>query len=152
MNVTIFCSCGCGRTLRGRPTQALARSESLATFAITTFSKEKPKRSAAAVPSLPGKTKSKRDQSSFRLFWMGEPDRKMRCGVCSCLQTCSTTEKEERNESDMREQGRCESRFGRTLMYAMVFVVQPRRVHHESPCRREAGRQRSTWRLLATSF
>lgn len=28
-----------------------------------------------SVPSFPGNTKSKRDQSSFRLFCMGEPER-----------------------------------------------------------------------------
>lgn len=28
-----------------------------------------------SVPSLPGKTKSNRDQSSFKLFCIGEPDR-----------------------------------------------------------------------------
>lgn len=33
------------------------------------------------VPSLPGKTKSNRDHSSFKLFCMGEPDRMNLWGV-----------------------------------------------------------------------
>lgn len=34
-----------------------------------------------SVPSFPGNTKSKRDQSSFRLFCIGEPDKMIRWGV-----------------------------------------------------------------------
>lgn len=37
-----------------------------------------------SVPSLPGKTKSNRDQSSSRRFWIGAPDRMRRCTVGSC--------------------------------------------------------------------
>ena len=37
-----------------------------------------------SVPSFPGKTKSNRDQSSFRLFCMGEPDRMYLWGVRNC--------------------------------------------------------------------
>ena len=36
---------------------------------------------SGSVPSLPGNTKSNRDHNSFRLFWIGDPDRMMRWGV-----------------------------------------------------------------------
>ena len=36
-----------------------------------------------SVPSLPGKTKSKSDHSSRRLFCIGEPERMTRCGVAN---------------------------------------------------------------------
>ena len=45
-----------------------------------------------SVPRRPGNTKSKRDHNSVRLFWMGLPDRMMRCGVSSDLHASVTSE------------------------------------------------------------
>ena len=38
-----------------------------------------------SVPSFPGTTKSKSDQSSVREFWIGEPLMMIRCGVSKRL-------------------------------------------------------------------
>ena len=41
---------------------------------------------SGSVPSFPGKTKSNKDHNSFRLFWMGDPDKMIRWGVRNCKQ------------------------------------------------------------------
>lgn len=42
---------------------------------------EKCCRKSGSVPSFPGNTKSNKDHNSFKLFWIGEPDKMIRCGV-----------------------------------------------------------------------
>ena len=46
-----------------------------------TIGTEKFSKNDGKVPNFPGNIKSNNDQSSFRLFCIGEPDKIIRCGV-----------------------------------------------------------------------